>query len=494
MMSGRTRTLHVGVVALASVVMGGAYAQQPVSQPPSQKAEAIPRTNDLKGNPPDVQTVIHGNFLQRLGRFYWADWRGKLPAGPAPARRAFDAPLDSPPYPAGDWSYGGSPTIGVPDTGVYPLMTALKMENHRTKIYGWAKGTYNQSTSHDSNYPLTFASSPNSARLHQVVTFIERLPDTVQNTHFDWGYHITALYYGVDYRFTTTKGYLSGQLLVDGRTYGYDPLMEYADLYFPVKDGLNIRVGRFLSLPGLDSPLAPNNYTMTRSLVYTAEPVTETGAVATLKLNKQWLVQLGMSAGHDVAPWSSDHKPSLIACVNYSIATNHDNVYVCANGINDGRYAYDNVQQYDAIWAHKFNAKWHMATEAWVMYERDVPNVANDVSNPVPPESGTLGAVCAPGMLRCFAPEYAIVNYLNREISPSLTVGFRSDLLNDKKGQRTGTATKYTENTLYVNRYFGSTFLAQSDLRFDHSWDKRGYNNGKARNQLVWGISLVYRY
>ena len=59
---------------------------------------------------------------------------------------------------------------------------------------------------------------------------------------------------------------------------------------------------------------------------------------------------------------------------------------------------------------------------------------------------------------------------------------------------RTGTATKSTENTLYLNRCFGSTFLVQSDLRFDHSWDKRGSNNGKARNQFVWGIRLVYRY
>jgi hypothetical protein len=55
---------------------------------------------------------------------------------------------------------------------------------------------------------------------------------------------------------------LSQQLLVSNRTYGYDPLMEYADLYFPVKDGLNIRVVRFFSLPGLDSPPAPFNYTI----------------------------------------------------------------------------------------------------------------------------------------------------------------------------------------------------------------------------------------
>ena len=488
--------MHAGPFAYACLslfLVHGASSQQ---QTPQREipAGANSSTSDLSSSPTAAQPVIRGRFLERLGRYYRADWQGKLPSGPAAERRAFDSPLDSPPYPSGDWSYGGSPTIGVPDPSAYPLMTALKLDNHRIKVYGWAKGTYNQSTSSETNYPLIFASTPDTARLHQVVTFVERLPDTVQTKHFDWGFHVTALYYGVDYRFTTTKGYLSNQLLVTNRTYGYDPLTEYADLYFPLKDGLNIRVGRFLSLPGLDSPLAPLNYTMTRSLAYTAEPVTDTGVIATLKLNKQWLVQLGVSAGHDVAPWSSDHEPSLIACVNYSSSSNHDNIYVCANGINDGKYAYDNVQHYDLTWMHKFDTKWHMGTEGWVMYERGVPNVAGNVANPVVAEDGTLGAICAPGQLRCFAPEYALVTYLNREINPSLTVGFRSEILNDKKGQRTGTATKYTENTLYVNRYFGSTLLVQSDLRFDHSWDKRGYNNGKARNQLVYGISVVYRY
>lgn len=59
------------------------------------------------------------------------------------------------------------------------------------------------------------------------------------------------------------------------------------------------------------------------------------------------MVQAGISAGHDVAPWSDDRKPSLIACVDYSTASNHDNFYACANGINDGKYAYNNLQHYD---------------------------------------------------------------------------------------------------------------------------------------------------
>jgi len=257
---------------------------------------------------------------------------------------------------------------------------------------------------------------------------------------------------------------------------------------------LNFRVGRFLSVPGIEAQLAPNNYNMTHSLLYTIDPFTDTGVIGTLKLSKQWMVQAGVSAGHDVAIWSDDHKASLITCLDYSTASNHDNFYLCANGINDGKYAYNNLQDYDGTWYHRFNAKWHMATEAWVMYERDVPNVAGNVANPITPETGANGAFCAAGQLTCFAPEYAAVNYVNREINSRLMIGFRSDILDDKKGQRTGVATKYTENTLYATKYIGSTIMLRPEIRFDHSWDKLGYNNGTARNQFFAGMDLIYKF
>ena len=434
-----------------------------------------------------------GNFFQRFGRYYSRDWKGTLPNAPSATRRALDQPLDSPPYPSSDWGYGGSPAIGIPDGNSYPLMTALKLQNHRTKIYGWIAPSFNGSTSAKNNFPLSYDVFPNSVVLNQAVLYVERLPDTVQNTHFDFGYHFTA-FYGNDYRFTTAKDYFSQQLLQKNRRYGFDPVLEYADIYFPVKDGLNIRIGRFLSVPGIEAQLAPNNYNMTHSLLYTIDPFTDTGIIGTLKLNKQWIVQLGLSAGHDVAPWSGDRKPSAIVCLNYSTQSNHDNFYACANGINDGKYAYNNLQHYDATWYHRFNAKWHMATEAWYMYEREVPNVAGNVANPVPTEIGANGAICQPGQQRCTAPEYAIVNYINREINPKLTIGFRSDFLDDKKGQRTGIATKYTENTLYATKYFGSSVLLRPEIRFDHSWDKLGYNNGTARNQFFAGADLIYKF
>src|ERR1700710_1730008 len=73
----------------------------------------VPGVPDSQAATPD--SSAQGNFLQRLGGYYKADWTGHLPSSPAPARRMLDAPLDSPPFPSSDWGYGGSSAIGVPD-------------------------------------------------------------------------------------------------------------------------------------------------------------------------------------------------------------------------------------------------------------------------------------------------------------------------------------------------------------------------------------------
>jgi Putative beta-barrel porin-2, OmpL-like. bbp2 len=315
---------------------------------------------------PAQDRVLEGNFFQRLAQFYRQDWAGTNPTPPAVQKRGLPAPLDSPPFPSADWIYGGAPDIGAPDGNTYPLMSALKLENSRTKVYGWVASSINFGTSGQNNFPVSYDIFPNKIEMNQAVIYVERLPNTVQNDHFDWGFHFTA-FYGIDYRFTTTKGYFSQQLLLFNRQYGFDPVLEYFDFYFPVKDGLDIRFGRFLSVPGIEAQLAPNNYNMTHSLLYTIDPFTDTGIYASLKLNAQWMIQAGVSCSHDVACWTSDATPSAIFCLNYSTASNNNNFYGCANGINSGKYSFNNLQDYDFTWYHKFNNKWHMATETWYM-------------------------------------------------------------------------------------------------------------------------------
>jgi hypothetical protein len=436
-------------------------------------------------------------FLRRLAHAYASDWHGTADSGPEPPRRASPSPLNSPPFPNSDWSYGGSPVVGEPDTNVPPLMQAIyggsngsSWEQSRVKVYGWLEGSANLSTSHNSNYPSAYDIFANRVELDQAVLYVERIPDTVQTDHFDWGFHVTGLF-GTSYRFTTNLGYFSGQLLNDHRAYGFDPSLEYVDLYIPqVAEGLNIRVGRFISIPGIEAQLAPNNYVYTHSLLYAVDPFTDTGVLGTIRVNDRWLVQLGITASHDVAPWSSDAKPAADVCVSYTFNKGNDNVYPCANGINKGGYAYNNLQMFDNTWYHKFNATWHMATEAWFMYQRGVPSVYG----PIAPEKGTNGAFCAAGQIRCFAPEWAAVNYIEKQLSLKNYISIRTDFLDDIKGQRTGYKDRYTEATLMWGHWVGSTILFRPEIRFDRAIDRPAYDFGTRQSQFQFAMDVIFKF
>ncbi len=436
-------------------------------------------------------------FLKRLYKAYADDWSGAAASGPEPPRRTLASPLNSPPFPNSDWSYGGSPEIGAPDTNVPPLMQALyggadgkAWEDSRVKVYGWLEPSFNLSTSHDSNLPSSYDIFANRVELDQAVLYVERIPDSVQTAQIDWGFHLSGLF-GTSYRFTMNKGYFSQQLLDQDRQYGFDPVLEYFDLYVPqVADGLNIRVGRFISVPGIEAQLAPNNYVYTHSLLYSIDPFTDTGIIVTARINDHWLLQLGLTASHDVAPWTSDARPSVTACVSHTFRDGNDNVYACANGINSGRYAYNNLQMFDNTWYHKFNGSWHMAAEAWYMYQRDVPSVFG----PVEPERGTHGAFCAPGQIRCFAPEWAMVDYVERQLSAKNYISLRTDFLDDRKGQRTGFKTRYAEATLMWGHWVGTTVLLRPELRFDHSFDGPAYNNGTRGSQFQLAMDAIFKF
>ena len=467
--------LFVVAVFLSCSLCLAQQADKEISRLPDAPKQSIPET---KG------------FFARWAEFYRHDWSGTTASSPAPARRGLPSPLDSPPFPNADWSYGGSPVIGEPDTNSYPLMTAINQAKSRTKLYGWVDPTLNFSTSADRNAPEANDVYSNRFEMNQFVFYAERLPDSVQRDRVDWGYHLTALY-GTDYRYTIAKGYLSGQLLNDHRQYGFDPTLEYVDVYVPqVAQGMNLRLGRFISVPGIEAQLAPNNYIFSHSLLYAIDPFTDTGLIATVKLNDQWLVQLGITGGHDVALWTPDAKPSATGCLSYTTNSVNDNFYICANGINDGKYAYNNLQQYDTTWYHKFSKTVHMATEAWYMYERDVPALGGNIQ----PETGANAAYCLTGKQRCTAPEYAIVNFLQKELSPHDFLSFRSDFLDDKKGQRTGYATKYSENTIMWCHWVGTTVQLRPELRFERAWDKKAYDNGRRHDQLTVASDLIFHF
>jgi hypothetical protein len=453
-------------------------------------------------------TTRGGNFFTRFARAYRDDWRGTSGAE-QPRYRGYPPPVTNPPYPFAVWPIGGTPWIGYPGSTAYPLSTAVQTGPHgdwwkkaNVQLYGWVDVGSNVSTSHDgvyANAPAAYSQIANSVLLDQATFYIERVPDSVQKDHFDWGFRLTSLY-GFDYRFTTASGYFSQQLLNNpkpngtiGNKYGYDPVMAYVDLYFPkVAEGMNVRIGRYISLPDIEAQLAPNNYTYSHSLTYTYDCYTQTGIDTTIKINNHWTVQAGLSGGCEAAPWSPAAKLTGNACVGYTWSEGRDNLYVCANSLNDSEYNYNNLAAYYATWYHKFGtSKWHMAWETWYQYEKHTPNVNN------PDAAGLIltnanGAVCnRPEQLTCFAPDWASVHYLNRQFGKKDYVSLRNEYFNDMRGQRTGFRTKYTEHELSWNHWIGNTVLFRPELRYEHAYDAPAYDSGLKKSQFMLATDVI---
>ncbi len=490
-------------LALLAVPIAAVYAQSNVS------GTDVP-LDVISTNAP-VSATLDQSFFHRLGRAYVADWSGNALGNPVtPARRTTPAPITSPPFPAPDWPIGGTPVIGAPDTQTYPLMQAINQNKSRYKIYGWVEVGANGSTNNrgnagkgiPANFPSAYDEYPNTIQLDQLALYYERIPDTVQTKHFDWGWRLTGLY-GVDYRFTTAKGMLSQQLLVKNSQYGFDPVMAYLDLYTPkVARGMDVRIGRYISLPDIEAQLAPNNYTYSHSILYTFDCYTQTGMNVTVKLNRHWTVQGGISPGCDVMPWTTDAKVTGNTCIVYTWSNGGNALNGCANSLNDGKYAYNNLSAYYLTFYHRINAAWHTDTEGWYQYMRQVPNVywyngtdlgtgiqyANTPSTPWPeatnyrPGSGAatlnFGAVCTSPLLlasaqpaRCYAPEWAITNYVEHSFwKNSASLNIRTEVVDDIKGQRTGTPGIYEEHMVGFDFWAGSTITFRPELSYIHAF------------------------
>jgi hypothetical protein len=445
------------------------------------------------------------SFFSRLGTSYAQHWQwngGDANAPPTMLAGGAEVPVSNPPWPYSTWNVGGTPAIGVENLYSSALMDALycgasglKLKDSRFTVYGWMEVGGNLSTSHTrfnyqtgsgGNSPAAYLFEPNSAQLDQFTLYFERTPDEIQREHFDWGERL-ALLYGTDYKYTYSYGVFSNQYTAEARRYGFDPVMYYLDFWLPwIALGTNLRIGRYVSIPDIEAQLAPNNLTYSHSLLYTYDPFTKHGVLATTRLSKNWQVQLEFSSGSDDAPWvKSERHLTPGACVAWTSNSGRDSVYPCMNGLNDGHWRWDNVQHAALTWYHKFNSAWHVDTEVWYMWQSRTPNVENpdgvaiiNARYPNIRAGAPYGAICGnAARIICYSYEWAFVNYLNYQLGPRDIFVWRTDFLNDARGQRTGFKTRYYEFTLGYTHWIGDIVELRPELRFEHAVEADAYDN-----------------
>lgn len=499
------RILTTALVLVATNQIGAVSALAQVKQ--EQPVQAAGSKADCSVNPDPYKNYacfddyLGTNVVVRLLNYYKLEMgHGEAPTDPAaPSARRDNwpaTPVTVPPMPFTEWPYGGTTALGVnrPASVDSPLMTSIAntglgkfLADAHIQVYGWVDVGANISTNTrrpGGNSPIGYAYTPNTVQLDQTVLYVERTPDTVQKDHIDWGFRVSGIY-GMNYRYTTSYGLASYQLLKHNNINGYDFPMVYGEVFIPqVLEGLMIRVGRYISLPDIEAQLAPNNYMYTHSLTYVYDNYTNTGIQGTLAITKDLILQLGVSDGTESPIWHANamlpnlvpnnalysgtqfkkdpgNQPSFTACVRYSWNDGADNIQPCANAINRGNWGYNNLQWYGATYYHKFDDHWHVSLEGYYEYQNGVPNANNAAAQAIFQGGGTpfspqyipingpnLAQCKNPAVLRCRASATGLLSYLNYTPDPLNNFSLRTEYYHDPQGQRTGVKADYYEVTL----------------------------------------------
>jgi hypothetical protein len=432
---------------------------------------------------------------------------GVASAEPEPVRRALPAPWDSPPYPGGE--YQGSPLIGVPvGTKEYPLMKALAgmslgewMRDNRIKTYGWVNGSYNWSNSNNSNQPSSYWIIPKSVVLEQAVLRVEREADTVQTDHVDWGFRFSNLY-GSNYRYMTSGGWFSNQLLKGNQRYGYDPTEVYSDVYVPwIAQGLILRIGRWVATPDIEIQFAPDNYMATHSLQFTFDTYTQTGAMATVMLDKQWTVQGAVHAGTDMAPWYKGATPTGMVGVRWVSLDNNDSAYVVLNNVNTAKFrhfdvngqpaGHDNFNYVVGTWQHRFTKEIHSKLAGIYMWQRDAVLGGTPIIGPVQSFAGggARGAIL-PGL----SQTYGILNYTMVQVAPRDFVTVRNEWWRDDRGMRSGIAGHYSTHAIGLTHQFNDIVMIRPEAGFYRCYTRPAFDQATEKNLYMVGADMIVRF
>ncbi|HEX8031380.1 MAG TPA: outer membrane beta-barrel protein, partial [Vicinamibacterales bacterium] len=288
--------------------------------------------------------------------------------------------------------------------------------------------------------------------------------------------------------------------------------MLYGELFIPhVEDGLMLRLGRFISVPDIEAQLAPNNYMYTHSMTYTFDNYTNTGLQGTLAVNKNWMLQLGVSVGSDTMPWNAGAKianpfpnplfpgttmlkdpgaiPSVTGGVRWTSDSGNDSVYVVADAINSGTWGYNNLQWYGLTAYHKFNDQWHISFETYNLHQNNVLNANNPAAMAAFAAGGTPFSpqylpFNAPGLAQCssatvFACTASVqtyLAYLNYKASPLDNISYRIEFYDDKQGQRTGVKTRYVETGIGWQHWFSPQIEIRPEVSYYRSLDANAFN------------------
>lgn len=347
------------------------------------------------------------------------------------------------------------------------------MYDTRLFVLGWFDVSYTCGTAGRLNLPESFNYRSYEPDMQQGWVRFGRSVVTSGTTQPTFGFQFDLLT-GTDYRFTLPRGIWNEQLVARNglpNIYGVDPLQMYGEAFFPtIGRGLDVKVGRFYCIYGVESLEAPANQLISHCYSFSnGSPFTHTGVLATYTLTPEWTFQGAITAGSDVFLDAPTNEPTFTGSVQYTQPGGR-NIVKCSTVLGSGKFnvdeAFNNLNVCDMVWTHTFNPVLIYNLECLYGYQYNVPDVG-------------------------FSNWWGVINYLTYTITPRWAVTSRLEFFDDPQGVRTNSAPGATPDDckgLYTALTVGMFFkpwrqpsgnghiILRPELRYDRNWESKPFN------------------
>jgi hypothetical protein len=313
------------------------------------------------------------------------------------------------------------------------------------------------------------------------ITFFVNRNVTVSKDKWDIGGRMEWTY-GADARFIHSTGLFDNMNQFSGENNQFDLIQAYIDLAIPVGNGLQLRMGKFVTPAGEETIDTTQNFLYSRGLLFTyLLPFTHTGVYGTYSLDDQWTFNLGVIRGWDDALEDKNDGQSVIGGGTYNFSDKKQSIAVViiagpelANDSDNYRYLIDTVYKYN------YADNLVFAGEADILYETEAnPAVSSD--------GGYAGGVGGWVSWRPGNSKYIAVNG-------------RLEYLYDGDGMRVvpGTSNDYYSATIgldtqpFADNAIGSFLHLRPSVRYDYA--ESAVFGGNNNNQITFSLDAYFAF
>jgi hypothetical protein len=374
------------------------------------------------------------------------------------------------------------------DEGLGRAGVGTYLKDWGIKAGGYVEGSYNYNFTHpDGSHGISegrvFDFEQDAGRLNQLALQIARTPDVAADAKagkWDVGFGVDMMY-GSDGRIVHSNG-LSGYTRFSSPINQFDLTQAYVDIVAPIGNGLDVRVGKFVTTMGYETiaPIATVTGSSGNSLYSHSFqfgfgiPFTQTGVIANYALNSQWSVLGGITRGWDESTNDNNGAVDFVGQVKY--VPNADWSFTLNSSVGpqmfhddgDYRYLFEGIAQY----APK-GSKWSFAADATFAWEEHA-SLTGDT-----------------------ARWYGVAGYASYAVCDYATVNARGEWFRDDGGSRLGVNASFYEVTLgmkiipFPHDKLLANFIVRPEVRGDFC-NKDAFNGGSDRTQGTVAVDAIF--